>query len=267
MTVKIAVIGAAGRMGTEILRACSKRDDITVASAVEHKNSSALGCDFGELAQIKTNGVKITAELDKAVASADVIVDLSLPDATPAVLTTALKNCKPLICGTTGLSDKIIKRLNDAGDSIPVIYTPNLSPAIAVVKDLIRRATAALAPDYDVEVVEMHHRNKADAPSGTAYFLAEAAAAGAGVTPNEAFSYGRHGKTGIRPRGEIGIHSIRGGGVFGDHTVIISGLNERIEITHKAESRALFAEGALRAALFLADKKPGNYSMADVLGL
>ncbi len=264
--VSIAVIGAAGRMGLEIARTVVARDDIEICAAVEHSGSPLLGADLGPVAGVKALGVKLGDDLIKAASKADVIVDLSLPEATAGVVNAAVETGTPLVCGTTGLNSATMDLINRAAKSIPLLYATNLSPGIAVMADLLQKAVQVLGEEYDIELVEMHHRNKVDAPSGTALTLANAAAEAASFDVSE-FVHGREGKTGARPPRVIGMHAVRGGGVFGDHTAILAGQNERLEITHRASSRALFADGAIRAARFLATADPGRYSMSDVLGL
>lgn len=264
--VRIGVVGAAGRMGLEIVRAAAARDDVEVGSAVEHSGSPLLGTDIGAVAGLGPMGVKILAGACEAVEAVDVMIDLSLPEATADVVEAAVRARRPLVCGTTGLDSAAMDLLDRAAASIPLLYTTNLSPGIAVMTELLSRAVDALGESYDIEIVEMHHRNKVDAPSGTALSLASAAARAASFD-DDPLVHGRSGKTGVRPARVIGIHAVRGGGVFGDHTAILAGAHERIEITHRAGSRALFAEGAIRAALFLADAPVGRHTMADVLGL
>jgi 4-hydroxy-tetrahydrodipicolinate reductase len=265
-SVTVALVGAGGRMGLEITRVASSREDVRVGAAVEHAGSIAVGQDLGVLAGVGANGVVIGVDMLQAFTMADVVIDLSLPSATPAVVADARAAKKPLVCGTTGLDEQTLALFDSASADIAVLQTPNLSPGIAVTKTLVERAAAALGPDYDIEIVELHHRDKVDAPSGTALALADAAARSRGLG-DEAYKFGREGHTGPRTQTEIGIHAVRGGGVFGEHTVILSGRNERIEITHRAASRTLFAEGALKAAIFLSSCMPGCFSMKDVLGL
>lgn len=263
--ITIALVGAAGRMGQEITRIAARRQQLRVGAAVEGVGSPAVGRDLGDIAGIGNLGVTIVDHLETAFAAADVAVDLSLPKATVNVIDAALATDTALVCGTTGLEDSTLSLFDSAAKRIPVLYTPNLSPGIAVLSALVEQASAALGGDYDIEIVEMHHRDKVDAPSGTALALAEAAARGAKTDLAETLQVGRAGQVGKRPASEIGVHAVRGGGVFGDHTVILAGQHERIELSHMAASRSLFAEGALRAAQFLSGKPPGRYTMADVL--
>ena len=264
---KICLVGAAGRMGLEIVRAAAASGTAKVVCAVEGEQSSVIGRDVGELAGIGPIGASITSSLSDCSAVCDVIVDLSLPIATTSVIDAAKAAGKPLVCGTTGLTSAVLRLFDEAAETIPLIQTTNLSLGVAVLSILVERAAQLLDHRFDIEIVEMHHRNKADAPSGTALTLATAAATGRGLEADRVMRNGRGGHTGVRPVEEIGMHAIRGGGVFGDHTVIFASPAERVELTHKAESRALFAEGAVKAASFLVGKAPGRYTMKNVLGL
>jgi 4-hydroxy-tetrahydrodipicolinate reductase len=265
--VGIALVGAAGRMGLEMARVAAARTDVGIVAAVERPGSPAVGRDLHELAGLGPGGPVVGADADQAASGADVVVDLSSPAAAGATLASALFGLRPIVCGTTGLSPETLAAFDRASGEIPVLVAPNLSLGVAVLNALAGRAVAALGPGYDIEIVEMHHRDKTDAPSGTALLLADTAARAAGLVPCDAIRFGREGRTGARPQGEIGVHAVRGGGVFGDHTVILAGRHERLELTHRAISRTLFAQGALAAALFLHGKPPGNYTMAHVLGL
>ncbi|MCP4599977.1 MAG: 4-hydroxy-tetrahydrodipicolinate reductase [Proteobacteria bacterium] len=252
-------------MGREITRMANGRDDLRIVAAVERPGSPHLHKDLGEMAGIGPCNIVIGDDPKKAFDSADVAIDLSLPEATRKIIQTARESRTPIVCGTTGISDSTLAEINAATDEIPVLYAPNLSLGVAVTTALVEQAAKALGEDYDIEIVEMHHRDKVDAPSGTALALAEAAARSKGLDIKEGFRIGRAGNTGVRSRSEIGLHAVRGGGVFGEHTVILAGRHEKIEITHRASSRTLFAEGALRAAMFLYDKPPGKYTAADTL--
>jgi 4-hydroxy-tetrahydrodipicolinate reductase len=263
--IGLALVGALGRMGLAIARAAAARDDLRVAAAIERDGHPGLGADLAARAGAGEAGVKVGADLAGGIAGADVVIDLSHAGAAAAVAGAAAACGKALLCGTTGLDEAAIAALDRAAQSVPVLWTPNLSPGVAVLAGLVRHAVAALGPEYDVEIVELHHRKKADAPSGTALLLAAEASTGAGRLAPAAMCFGRSGRTGERPGGQIGIHAVRGGTVFGEHRVILAGPHERIELSHAAESRELFAEGALRAALFLARARPGRYAMKDVL--
>jgi len=262
--IRLGLVGALGRMGLEIARAAARRQDLRVAAAIERADHPDLGADLARLAGSGPAGVIVGADLARGVAGVDVVIDLSHPAAAARTADAAAAAGKALLCGTTGLDEAALAAIDRAAAKVPVLHTPNLSPGAAVLAELVRRAAAALGEEYDVEIVELHHRRKVDAPSGTALMLAREAARGRGEEAPD-LCLGRNGRTGERPAGQIGVHAVRGGSVFGEHRVILAGPHERLEIVHSAESRALFAEGALRAALFLARAKPGRYTMADVL--
>jgi 4-hydroxy-tetrahydrodipicolinate reductase len=267
MTVGIGIVGACGRMGLEIATAAAAQNDVRVVAALEQPGADGVGKDIGEMIHRGPMNVIVGTDLDEAVRAADVVVDLSLPSSTTAVIDACVTAKTPLLCGTTGVSEDILARFDSAARTIPVVYASNLSPGITLLTSLIAQAARALSDGYDIEIIEMHHRNKVDAPSGTALTLAEAAASARGLSLKDAIVHGRAGHTGVRRGDEIGMHAVRGGGVFGDHTVILASQNERIEITHRASSRALFAEGAVKAARFLAKQPPGRYTMKDALGM
>jgi len=263
--IRIALIGAAGRMGLEIVRVATAHGKAAIAAAVEHEQHPLMGHDIGLLSGVGALHVPISADPLAAAEGCDVILDISAPSATARIIDAAIAQKKPLVCGTTGIPDDILHRFDEAARLIPVIHTKNFSVGIAVLASLSATAARILGKGFDVEIIEAHHRRKVDAPSGTAEILADAVAAGSG-TPM-ARVYGRRGVTGERPVDEIGIHAIRGGGIFGDHTVVFASENERIEITHRVGSRALLAEGAVRTALFIARATPGRYTMNHVLGI
>ena len=262
----IALVGAGGKMGREIARASMGRRDLRITAALEHPSSDVLGKDAGEVAGIGSIGVTITSDMTSAFGKADVVIDLSMAEATRGVIESAMVSETPLVCGTTGLEDAVSEIIDSAAVKIPILYASNLSPAVAVMHLLLEKAVDLLREGYDVELVEMHHRDKIDAPSGTAMSLARSAANSLGVDPKQSLRFGRIGRAGPRSEGEIGVHAVRGGGVFGEHVAIMAGRYEQLEIAHRAYSRTVFAQGALRAALFLCGKPPGRYAMTDVLG-
>ncbi|MBN2525893.1 MAG: 4-hydroxy-tetrahydrodipicolinate reductase [Deltaproteobacteria bacterium] len=262
--IKIALVGAAGRMGKETIRAAQANPETIIGAAIEYDGCPLLGQDAGELAGCGKLGVALVKDLATAAASCDVILDLSLPQATNTVIETAVKMGKPLVCGTTGASVESLKKIAEAGAHIPVIHSKNFSVGVAVLSSLVKQAAAILGSDYDIEIVEKHHNKKVDSPSGTAQILADSILA---EMSNGACIYGREGNVGARPKGEVGIHALRGGGIFGEHTVYFIGQNERLELGHIAHTRALFAEGAVKTAAFIAKAKTGQYTMSDVLGL
>jgi 4-hydroxy-tetrahydrodipicolinate reductase len=266
MTLKVALHGAAGRMGRALVEMIRSADDLSLAAAIDSPNSPALGRDAGELAGVGATGVLLTDKLD-AMAGADVVIDFSLPVALDALLAAAERHARPLVIATTGLSAEHKARIEALATKLPLVAAPNYSTGVAVLYHLAERASALLA-EFDLEIVEMHHRHKVDAPSGTALGLGEAAARGRKLSLKEHAVYGREGHPGPRSDEEIGIMTLRGGDVIGDHTLILAGQGERLELTHKATNRVLFARGALRAARWVAGQtKPGRYGMNDVLGL
>jgi 4-hydroxy-tetrahydrodipicolinate reductase len=263
---RLLLFGAAGRMGQAILRAALRADDLRVTAAIEAAGHPALGRDAGATAGLAPIGVMLEPESAAALARADVAVDFSGPATAAAHAALAAAAGKPLVLGSTGLAPEAAAQVRQAAASVPVVWAPNMSLGVNLLFALVRRA-ARLLPGYDIEVVETHHRRKQDAPSGTALRLAESAAAGAGLDLAAAAVHGRHGLTGERPAGQIGIHALRAGDVFGDHTVLFATEGERVELTHRASSRDCFAAGALRAARWIAGRAPALYDMQDVLGL
>ncbi|MBM4163150.1 MAG: 4-hydroxy-tetrahydrodipicolinate reductase [Lentisphaerae bacterium] len=260
----IAILGAAGRMGQMLIRCAARLPELRVTGACERAGHPALGQDAGQIAGTGPLGVVLA---DAWPADSDVVIDFTFHTAVAANLASAVARRQAVVLGTTGLSDDDKQRVADAAQTIPIVFAPNFSLGVNLLLDLVRRAATVLGPAYDAEIVEMHHRLKKDAPSGTALGLAEALAAGRGVDLKDVATYGREGIVGERPRGEIGIHAVRGGDVIGDHTVLFAADGERVELTHKATSRESFANGALHAALWLPGKPAGRYSMRDVLGL
>jgi 4-hydroxy-tetrahydrodipicolinate reductase len=266
MATRIAVIGAAGKMGRAIVRAIAEGQGSQLAAAIERAGSPALGSDAGTLAGIAPLGVTLQAQLpDRNVA--DVWIDFSAPVSSVANVRAAAAAGVRIVVGTTGLSPDDKQVLAEAARTTPIVFAPNMSVGVTVLLKLVADAARALGPGYDIEIVEAHHKAKRDAPSGTALRLAEAAAEGAGRDLAKTARYERHGDIGPRTAEEIGIQTIRGGDVVGDHTVFFLGLGERVEITHKASSRDTFARGAVRAAEWLAGESPGLYDMRDVLGI
>lgn len=265
MTLKIAVHGAAGRMGRSVVQLIHAAEDLELAAAIDGVDSPVLGRDAGELAGVGAMGWPVSGHVE-AIASADVVIDFSLPSAIDALLDTVVRLERPLVLATTGLSEAQWKRVDEAARVVPLVAAPNYSTGVTVMLHLAERASALLG-DFDLEIVEMHHRNKVDAPSGTALGLLDAAARGRGWDPRAHTVYGREGHPGPRKREEIGVMTLRGGDVIGEHTLILAGAGERIELTHRAGDRALFARGALRAARWVAGQRPGRYDMKSVLGL
>jgi 4-hydroxy-tetrahydrodipicolinate reductase len=259
--VKIAVAGAAGRMGQAIIRLLAE-EQLTLVGAIEHGKSPSLGKDAGELAAAGILGVEISADVSAGLLGAECVVEFTSAAAVPQLARAAAEKRVAIVSGTTALDARAESALDEAAKLVPVLSQPNMSLGVEVLASLVRQAIRALGPGYDVEIVETHHRKKVDAPSGTAKRLVEAVREARGEVRMLA---GREGMPGARTDDEVGVLAVRGGDVIGDHTVHILGHGERIELTHRATSRELFARGALRAAKAIAKQKPGRYTMADVV--
>jgi 4-hydroxy-tetrahydrodipicolinate reductase len=265
--MRLIVAGAGGRMGRTLIHAIAATDGVMLTGAVEAASSAVIGRDAGELAGLGRNGVAVGTEIEPLLAQADGLVDFTVPAASVAFAEhTARKGCVHVI-GTTGLSGENEVLIAQAAKRAVIVKSGNMSMGVNLLAALVRRVAKTLDEDFDVEILEMHHNKKVDAPSGTALMLGRAAAEGRGIDLNQRAVRGRDGNTGARCAGDIGFASLRGGSVVGDHTVIFAGPAERIELAHKAEDRMIFARGAMRAALWARGHKPGLYSMADVLGL
>lgn len=264
--VRIAVVGAAGKMGRALVRAVVEAEGATLTAACERAGHPDLGADAAPLAGLPAAGVKMTAGAP-APGAADVWIDFSAPAASVANAAAAAQAGARLVIGTTGLTDDDRTKIAAAARATAVVLAPNMSVGVNVLLRLVADAARALGPAYDIEIVETHHRQKRDAPSGTALRLAEAIAEATGRDLDATARYERRGDIGPRTDAEIGLQTLRGGDVVGDHTVHFLGLGDRVEITHRASSRETFARGAVRAALWLAGRAPGLYDMRDVLGL
>lgn len=263
----LVVVGAAGRMGRQLVAAIAASDGAArLVGAVEPDHSRFLGQDAGEVAGLKNLGVPIAADPLPLFAKAEGVLDFTVPAASVFHAGLCAQARIAHVCGTTGFSAADEDRFRAAARHAPIVKSGNMSLGVNLLLALVRQAAAAL-PGFDAEIIEMHHRAKIDAPSGTALLLGEAVAVGRGVSLSDVSVRSRDGHTGARPEGAIGFATLRGGAVVGEHTVMFAGDAERIEITHKAQDRALFAKGALTAALWAKGRKPGLYSMADVLGL
>jgi 4-hydroxy-tetrahydrodipicolinate reductase len=263
---RIAVAGATGRMGHALIDAAHASETCRLVAALDRSDSPALGQDAGA-AIGWTSGVAVTADLSTGLAEAQCLIDFTRPEATLTHLGFCQKRGIAMVIGTTGFSDTQKAALQAAARDIPIVLAPNMSVGVNVTFKLIEMAAKALATGYDIEIIEAHHRHKVDAPSGTALKMGEVVAAALGRNLKDCAVYARQGVTGERDPSTIGFSSIRGGDIVGDHTVLFAGTGERIEITHKSGSRAGYAQGALRAATFLAQKPHGFYDMFDVLGL
>lgn len=254
MTARVAVLGPSGRMGRAVIDAAAGRTDVEIAAAIDRADSPILGSTVG--------GVVVSADRG-ALAACDVYVDFTAPAATRAF---ALEAGIPAVIGTTGLTAEDQAALDQLAARVPIVVAANFSLGVNLVLGLVEQAAKILGPDWDAEIVETHHRAKRDAPSGTALMIARAVAAGHGVDYDTVKRHARDGDIGPRPRGEIGVSTVRGGDVIGEHTATFFGPAERIEIGHRASSRSIFAAGALRAAAWAVGKPPGRYDMLDVLG-
>ena len=265
--MRLIVAGAGGRMGRALTRVISETEGAVLAGALEAPGSELLGKDAGVLAGLPANGVLLSADLWSMSANADGILDFTVPAATIANVAIAAQRSLVHVIGTTGLSpshDAVIKSVTSRAT---VVKSGNMSLGINLLAALVKRVARSLDESFDIEILEMHHRAKIDAPSGTALMLGEAAATGRAIALEGHSARGRDGVTGARRPGDIGFASLRGGTTAGDHSVVFAGAMERIELTHRAEDRTMFALGAVKAALWAKDKKPGLYTMADVLGL
>ncbi len=264
--VNVAVSGALGRMGVRILTLASLSKDFKVAGAFEHSKSAGLGKDLGQALGLgKEMGVKIETLSEKSLKNADGLIDFSSPEGIRQSVELCVKAGIPIVIGTTGVKPEDEKYIAEASKKIPVIFSPNMSIGANFLFELARLAAQKLNSGYDIEIVEAHHRLKKDAPSGTAKKIAQVISEAKGWDLKKVARYGREGVTGERGKDELGIHVIRAGEIVGDHTVIFSGAGETVELVHKAHSRDAFAKGALKALQFLVGKKPGTYTMADVL--
>ncbi len=265
--MKIAIAGAAGRMGQTLIRRIASTEGCTLAGAIEGPSSNALGRDAGEVAGVGAKGIKIVSDSDAAIGASNVVIDFTVPAATVAHAGIAADKGVAMVIGTTGLSPEQAAAIHEAAKRVPIMWAANMSPGVNLLMALVEKAAAMLDPSYDIEIFEMHHRHKIDAPSGTALALGHSAAAGRKVELEKVWRRSRDGHTGARPTGEIGFAALRGGEEVGVHTVMFAAGGERLELTHRAFSRENYAAGAVAAAKWLEGKKPGLYGMKDVLGL
>lgn len=265
--IKLVVTGAAGRMGRSIINVIRETGDAELAAAVERSGHGDIGKDAGEVAGSGKTGIKLTDNFEKAIRKADCIIDFTFPEATMHHLDIALKNDIAMVIGTTGFSHHQRERLKDVGNKLRIIAAPNMSVGINLLLKVVSDMAKVLGKDYDIEIIEAHHRMKKDAPSGTAMRLAEVLAYSLNRDLDKVAVYERHGIIGERKPEEIGIQTIRAGDIVGDHTIIFGGMGERMEIIHRAQSRETFARGAVRAALWIVKQPKGLYDMQDVLGL
>ena len=265
--IKVGVIGAGGRMGRMLIEAVQDNSQTTLNAAIERQGSSLVGADAGEVAAIGRLEVQIVDDLKVVINDIDVLIDFSLPDATEQNMQICAENNVAMVIGTTGFNEQQEQVLAKASEKIAIVYAGNYSTGVNLSLKLLSMAAKAFGEDADVEVIEAHHKHKIDAPSGTAYMMAEAVAEARGQNLKDVAVYGREGQTGERKAGTIGIHAIRGGEIIGDHTVMFIADGEVVEITHRARARMTFAAGAVRAATWVIKQEVGQYNMQDVLGL
>jgi 4-hydroxy-tetrahydrodipicolinate reductase len=264
--MRLVVTGASGRMGRALIKAISENPDTTLHAALEREGSPALGQDSGVLAGLPANGIPVTNDALAAFVKAEGVIDFTAPAATAEFAALAAQARLVHIIGTTGMSEKDLALIEAASRHATIVRSGNFSLGVNMLAVLVKKAAAALDIAWDIEITEMHHRMKVDAPSGTALLLGEAAAQGRKVSLSNTAVRSRDGHTGAREPGTIGFQALRGGTVIGDHTVIFAGNGERLELRHIAEDRSLFATGALKAALWGRGRNPGQYDMQDVLG-
>jgi len=265
--MRLIVAGAGGRMGRTLVKAIAETPGLVLAGATEGEGSALLGQDSGVLAGLPPNRVVVTSEVRPLTLAADGIVDFTIPAASLRLAALAAETKLVHILGTTGMSAEDDAKIAEAAKKTAIMKSGNMSLGVNLLAVLTRQVAAALDEDFDIEIFEMHHNRKIDAPSGTALLFGEAAAAGRKISLKERSARGRDGHTGARKPGDIGFASLRGGTVAGEHQVIFAGPSERIELHHKAEDRMIFARGALKAAVWARGREPGLYSMLDVLGL
>lgn len=264
-TTRIAIAGAAGRMGRNLVNACHEADDLELASAVERPGHELLGKDSGVVAGLGANGIPIVDQLDAS--AFDILIDFTHPSATTSHVDFCIDNGRQMVIGTTGCDADLEAKLARAGKAIAVVYAPNMSVGVNLCLELLQVAARVFGDSVDIEVIEAHHRHKIDAPSGTALKMGRVIAETLGRDLDECAVYGRQGQTGERRRETIGFETIRAGDIVGEHTVMFAADGERVEIVHKATDRMNFARGAVRACRWVAGRKPGLYTMRDVLQL
>lgn len=266
-SIRIAILGAGGRMGRTLIEACQAGDDLELAAAVEHKESPLIGADAGEMAGIGRLGIAIVPDLEGIIGKMDVAIDFTRPEATLNNLAICRRHGKRMVIGTTGFSAPQRTSIEAAAKDTAVVLAPNMSAGVNLCLKLLDIAARVLGDTVDIEIIEAHHRYKADAPSGTALRMGEVVASALGRELSKCAIYGRQGQSGERDPKTIGFETIRAGDIVGEHTVMFAGIGERVEISHKATSRMTFANGALRAARWIVHRPRGLFDMQDVLGL
>lgn len=265
--IKVIVSGACGRMGSRIISAIVNDEKIKLVGALEKKGHPSFGKDAGEVNGLGKLGVLISDDLEHIIDEGAVLIEFTNPETSLEHLRTAIEHNKAMVIGTTGFSDEQLKEMKEIATQIPCVMAPNMSVGVNLLFKLAKDIAPVLGDDYDIEIVEAHHRKKKDAPSGTAIRIAEILTETLGRNLKESGVYGRRGTTGERTRKEIGIHAVRAGDIVGEHTITFAGTGERLEITHRAHSRDTFAQGAMRAVKFVNKAKKGLYDMQDVLKL
>ncbi len=264
---RIGVVGCAGRMGRMLVAEIAASENCVVSGGTEAPGSGSVNHDIGEAAGIGRIGIPVGDNVEKLLRAADVVIEFTTPAATAEHARLAAQSATPLVIGTTGLSSEETALIREAASRIPIVLAPNMSLGINLLLDIVEGVARRLGPEWDIEIIEMHHRGKVDAPSGTALALGRAAAKGRDVSFEEVAKRGRDGIAGARPAGEIGFAALRGGDAVGDHHVVFAAAGERLELVHRATSRAIYAKGAVRAALWVVGRSPGLYGLKEVLGL
>lgn len=265
MTVRVGVCGAAGRMGKTILEVCNDTDGIEIGAAIEHTESPLIGMDAGEQAGLGKLGVAIAETIESVADQFDVLIDFTFATSVPDNVNQCLAAGKNMVIGTTGLTDEQKNVITKAADDIAIVFAPNMSIGVNLCFKLLEMAAQVVGEDADIEIIEAHHREKKDAPSGTSLRMGEVVANTLGRDLKQCAIYGREGITGVRDKNTIAFETIRAGDIVGEHTVMFATTGERVEISHKATSRKTFASGAVRAAQWVADKNNGLFDMQDVL--
>ena len=264
--LQVAVHGVAGRMGRSIVKVLLNDPEAELVSAMDRADADVLGCDIGQVIGQSAIGVQVTSDIEEFLSHVEVVIDFSLPEASSKLLQLCAGQQIPLIIGTTGFDEHAQDSLRRAAEIVPIVHDPNYSQGVSVLCYLASRATELLGPDFDAEIFEIHHKHKVDSPSGTAVRLVDVVAETKGWSPAKVAQHGRSGAVGARPKEEVGVMALRGGDVVGEHTVLFIGEGERLELTHRAMDRSIFARGAVRAAHWVVNRSAGLYAMSDVMG-
>ncbi len=264
---QVAIHGAAGRMGQSIATVLRDHPEASLVAAMDREGSELIGRDIGQLTGGAPSGVCITSDVEEFLSNVEVVIDFSIASASAKLLSLCAGQHIPMVIGTTGLDPETRASLERAAERVPIVFAPNYSQGVNALYFLAARATELLGPGFDAEIVEIHHRHKVDSPSGTAVHLGEVVARAKQLDPEQAVSHGRSGQVGARPTEEVGMMALRGGDVVGEHTLYLVGEGERLELTHRATDRSIFARGAVRAAQWVVARPAGLYDMADVMGI